>query len=189
MLLKEQQGDQEVDKILVNLNKMRKWDRFRQARQIVLDEYLKRKRVQRQAEMFVRIYLLHQLIKHLNENYKTVEHMKEVKLKSAFMCLKIGHLWKRRYKRWGGSHERIVQGKLKKALTFKTNIIHETKYEAALIKLKTFIVDNQGINDFKLKVREFFRIINYIQKRVRDQLSTKYSKVDVLLNYWDKIAG
>lgn len=88
--------------------------------------------------------------------------MKEVKLKSAFMCLKIGHLWRRRYKRWGGSVERIIQAKLKRALTFKTFCVHDVKYEQALTKVKTFILDNQVIDAFKTKIREFYRIINYI---------------------------
>lgn len=27
----------------------------------------------------------------------------------------------------------------------------------------------------------------YIQKRVRDHLATKFSKIEILVNYWDKM--
>lgn len=31
--------------------------------------------------------------------------------------------------------------------------------------------------------------IRFIQKRIKKQISLKYSKVDVLINFWDKILG
>lgn len=39
------------------------------------------------------------------------------------------------------------------------------------------------------KFNEFIFGISFIQKRIKTQLSLKYSKVDVLINFWDKIIG
>ena len=39
------------------------------------------------------------------------------------------------------------------------------------------------------KGRSFYKIITYIQKKARQQIETKFAKVDVLLTYWDKLYG
>lgn len=31
--------------------------------------------------------------------------------------------------------------------------------------------------------------MNFMQKRIREKLTTKYSKIEVLINYWDKMLG
>jgi hypothetical protein len=36
-------------------------------------------------------------------------------------------------------------------------------------------------------VRQFTKGFSYIQIRIKNQLLTKYSKVEVLLTYWDKL--
>ena len=41
----------------------------------------------------------------------------------------------------------------------------------------------------KYKFLEFTNSIRFIQKRIKKQMSLKYSKVDVLINFWDKILG
>ena len=42
---------------------------------------------------------------------------------------------------------------------------------------------------FRGLVRRFYKQITYMQKRMRDQLTTRGSKVEVLVNYWDKTFG
>lgn len=55
--------------------------------------------------------------------------------------------------------------------------------------LKVFLKENIGIERFKIAMREFYRNINLIQKKMRDACVAKEAKVDVLFNYWDKMYG
>ena len=41
----------------------------------------------------------------------------------------------------------------------------------------------------KEKMRSFCRTVFYVQRRIRALVSTKISKVEVLINYWDKLFG
>ena len=59
----------------------------------------------------------------------------------------------------------------------------------ALVKLREFLIDNKQNELIKIKIREFYKQITYMQKRIKDQTDTKESKVEVLLNYWDKMFG
>jgi len=43
--------------------------------------------------------------------------------------------------------------------------------------------------EFKVKLRKFFDLIAYIQKKATAQTSTREAKVDILVNYWDKMIG
>ena len=47
------------------------------------------------------------------------------------------------------------------------------------------------INNIKMHkaMYEFYKYVFMIQKKVRNQLSTRHSKVEVLVNYWDKMLG
>ena len=38
-------------------------------------------------------------------------------------------------------------------------------------------------------VKKFYKLIEFIQKRLRDKLVSRGNKVEVLMNYWDKIYG
>ena len=38
-------------------------------------------------------------------------------------------------------------------------------------------------------MRKYAQKIEYIQKRFKDQLATRFAKVEVLSNYWDKMVG
>ena len=49
----------------------------------------------------------------------------------------------------------------------------------------TFIGNDAIINSFRtIRVK-----VIYIQKWVRNKLETRFSKVEVLVNYWDKLLG
>jgi len=41
----------------------------------------------------------------------------------------------------------------------------------------------------RMKIREFYKQISFMQRRIKDGLVTKESKIEVLLNYWDKMFG
>ena len=52
-----------------------------------------------------------------------------------------------------------------------------------------FISIETGKDALIRKCRLFYKSILYIQNRMKVQIQTKYAKVDVLLNYWDKLYG
>jgi len=59
----------------------------------------------------------------------------------------------------------------------------------AIAKLKVFLIDNYQNENAKIKVREFYKNITYMQKRIRDQFLKKDAKAEILVNYWDKLFG
>ena len=50
-----------------------------------------------------------------------------------------------------------------------------------------FLKENSQHSWAKKSVRQFFQLIVFMQKRIQDKLVCKDSKIDVLLNYWEKI--
>jgi len=59
----------------------------------------------------------------------------------------------------------------------------------ALAKLKVFLIDNYQNENAKIKVREFYDNITYMQRRIRDQFCARDAKAEILVNYWDKLFG
>lgn len=55
--------------------------------------------------------------------------------------------------------------------------------------LKPFLQENIDLERMRIYVRKFYKDITYMQKRIRDQMTTADAKVEVLLNYWDKMFG
>ena len=49
--------------------------------------------------------------------------------------------------------------------------------------------ENIDLERMRIYVRKFYKDITYMQKRIRDQMTTADAKVEVLLNYWDKMFG
>lgn len=56
-------------------------------------------------------------------------------------------------------------------------------------KAKEILADYMSKQSVRGIFAEFIFGISFIQKRIRKQLSLKYSKVDVLINFWDKVIG
>ena len=61
--------------------------------------------------------------------------------------------------------------------------------ERSLFLIKKFLSDSASSYNFKVKARKLYKILLKIQRRIRDNGVTKYSKVEVLVNYWDKLYG
>ena len=55
--------------------------------------------------------------------------------------------------------------------------------------LKEFLKENIDIERFRICLRDFYRNITLIQKKMRDACVAKEAKVEVLMNYWDKMYG
>ena len=102
-----------------------KWNRFREARTEIADRYLALKRVQRQAEGVVLLIFVHEIIKQMKANFEEEEYLREVQLHSAFMCLKIFYLWRKRLTRHGGNIKAIMKKKVIVRSTFIGVLTHE----------------------------------------------------------------
>lgn len=55
--------------------------------------------------------------------------------------------------------------------------------------LKYFLLDFKDKNELRIKILIFYKRALLCQKRIKTQIITKFMKVEILLNYWDKIVG
>ena len=53
--------------------------------------------------------------------------------------------------------------------------------------IKEFLDDRWHLAHLFQRSRQFYKITLYIQKHIRAQLNTRWAKVDVLVNYWEKL--
>lgn len=103
------------------------------------------------------------------------------------MSIKIGNIWKKRGRKWGGKH--LYAYKMKRFFTLHTVSVGDTIQERAKPFLLRFLEEHSIIEAMKVKVRELNRLIEFMQTRIRNQLAIRTSKVDVLHNFWDKMTG
>ena len=75
------------------------------------------------------------------------------------------------------------------AITFSTASSHKYAYDKALAYLKDFFIHNKSKLEFEIKVTSLFSSVNYMNLRIKRQLKTRWGKVEVLINYWDKLVG
>ena len=67
------------------------------------------------------------------------------------------------------------------------NLTYPIEKQNATTMIYHFLKDNAKYENAKNYVRTFFYRIQFMQKRIKDKLVCKDSKVDVLLNYWEKV--
>jgi len=67
------------------------------------------------------------------------------------------------------------------------NIVNFVEQQKARAMIHVFLRDNSEYEAGKNLIRIFFHRILFMQKRIKDKLVCKDSKVDVLLNYWEKV--
>ena len=103
------------------------------------------------------------------------------------MCLKIGNIWAKRGRKWGGEH--MYAYKMKRFFTFHAVKVVDTLEERAKPFIRRFLAEHSVIEALKMKVRELNRLVEYMQRKLRDQLAVKGAKVEVLHNFWDKMTG
>jgi len=110
-----------------------------------------------------------------------------MKKKGDFMRLVIAQRWRRRIKRWGRDRELITTNLLRRNMTMLSNTFNELMVERSYAILKPFLQQNIDLEKMRITVRGFYDSIQYMQRRIRASLQTKENKVEVLLNYWDKL--
>jgi len=113
-----------------------------------------------------------------------------MELRKKFMGVVVYSVWKRKLLRWGatpGTVGRIHLNNFRQLSTCFTATKIDVIGERALKTLKEFLIDNITIENMKIKVRELYKNVSFMQKRLRAQLQTKKAKVEVLTNYWELI--
>jgi len=153
------------------IERMGRWDRFRVKRSIVIDAYIKQRKIQQNAEGMVRLVFLRRMVRFLSQNYAEAQHQDEVRKKSALMSIKIFYIWKGRLKRWGGEPgniSKMIRNSVRRGLTCGVPCLVPPSYERALKKLQLFLQDNFQLESMRIKIRLFYVQITYMQRRIRD---------------------
>lgn len=86
--------------------------------------------------------------------------MYEVKLKTAYMCLKIANIWKKRGRKWGGEH--MYAYKMKRFFTFHAIKVVDTLEVRAEGFILRFLEAHVVIEAMKIKVRELNRLVEFM---------------------------
>ena len=109
------------------------------------------------------------IIMKLKENYEMAQYLHEVQLKSAFMCLKIAHLWKRRCNRWGLKRKEVYfSRRVFRLATINAVLMTDSLQERSKVIITEFFGEQRLSIAFKSKVWTFMKQVCYIQKKVRD---------------------
>ena len=103
------------------------------------------------------------------------------------MCIKIHNIWTKRGRKWGGEH--MYAYKLKRFFSLRAVMEIDALEDRAKPKLLRFLQDHSVLEGMKKKVRELKRLVEFMQKKLRDQLHIRTAKVEVLHNFWDKMTG
>ena len=108
------------------------------------------------------------------------------------MSLIIAQVWRKRSKRWcaqPNDYTELYRNRSRRSMSIAVNGLMPLFEPRAIAKLKVFLIDNYQNENAKIKVREFYKNITYMQKRIRDQFLKKDAKAEILVNYWDKLFG
>ena len=105
------------------------------------------------------------------------------------MIMNIELMFKRKLMRRRQQGIYLHRSKLLNAFTFVASAEQTVFYRQSLQILKVFIPKNIGLYPLILGARRTIRKFEMIQKKMRDWLAIKLSKVDVLINFWNKLVG
>ena len=108
------------------------------------------------------------------------------------MSLVIAQVWRKRSKKWCAEpddYTELYRNRCRRTYTTATPSMFWSFEPRAIAKLKIFLIDNVYNESAKIKVREFYGNITYMQRRIRDQFFKKDAKTEILVNYWDKMFG
>ena len=56
----------------------------------------------------------------------------------------------------------------------------------AMANLKEFILINVGTDALKGQIRLVHKRINYMKSKFKSKIAIRFSKIDMLMKYWDK---
>lgn len=119
-------------------------------------------------------------------------------MKARFLTLRIRQMWKRRRRRWGlpvdyvmdkVAQKREMEEKKKSKLCFTFTSSAMAGGAEALSKVIFLQFMRIQIEEEKMKVkfRTFYEKIVFMQKRMKDQIEIRSSKVEVLCSAWEQV--
>lgn len=116
-LIKTKVDKQLVCKRKLLINKMSKWDNFRERRQKAIDEYIRQVRIKKARHTMIKQIALQKTLKDISEWLKTAKRNRLIKIKGQMMVAWISLQWKKKMKRRGASLEIILRNKFRYVLT------------------------------------------------------------------------
>lgn len=125
----------------------------------------------------------------MKKNYDQIQYFRLIQRERCWVYQVISKRWIGQKRRFGASHLILLHKKMRSTITQTITVVGPVLENQAKNLMKNFMEEMCGLGAFTFLVRKFNRGFLYIQQKMRDQLSTKYSKVEVLISYWDKIFG
>ena len=168
------------------IKQQKKWSNFRVERVGVIDKYLKQKRKQLIAESLLKMLYRHNMLLKHRTNYLAESRHRYIKKRNIWLILNVEMLFKRKLRRNRQLGLDLHKSKVRNAFTMVAMGEMKIHEQQSLQILKEFIPIHIGIYPLIKGARKTFRKFELIQKRILDQLSIKFAKVDVLINFWDK---
>jgi hypothetical protein len=168
----------------------KRWGQFKEERHVVVEKYLRLKRVLVRLNEVAKQIKLYSAVRTIWGRFSYAARRKAIKMRSKFMSLIFAKRWVRRSKKYGPTHEAVLRRKYaKKSLTFAALVMFDESKRQAQVLLSRFL---QNVTDVERRVKIFqvFRErVVWVQDKIRLQMLTRFSKVEVLINYWDKLLG
>lgn len=186
-LIAELRRSQDGQQRQLYLDQQGKWDRFRLERKYYIELYLKLRRKQKMVEEILRLVMTRQAMSQVHEAYEESKLEKLRIQRQIFLNFKFSIVWRRRAKKWGGGLWDIHRGRIRRTLRLTHQAMSAGRQEEAKAVLHPFLKANADHEKTRVRVRYFFDRIVFMQNRMRDKLICKDSKVEVLINYWDKM--
>jgi hypothetical protein len=172
--------------INIKLEKMTKWSRFKVERQDTIDKYINQKRCQMIVGILTKQIKALRILKEMMEVVSGAVHVRMIHNKRIFTCVKVAALWRQRYNYFGGSLESTHRGHIKNRLTFALNTVTRTAEQRA----KEHVYFMIGVNfRIRVKLAEFYQIIEFIQKKQRSKAQQKDAKIAILRGLWHKVVS
>ena len=109
------------------------------------------------------------------------------RLSGKFLSVGIAIRWKRSRKYFGANLLDRYQKNIKLKMSLFANVAQDKAKKKLGRIFCEFIDDYCHFERLVDKMRTFYEQIIYIQKHVKNGVATRYSKIDVLQNYWEKV--
>ena len=115
--------------------------------------------------------------------------MRELRIMACFICLKAKWAFKRRIKKYGDSVEILLTNRLRNALTFATVATEKHVHDIAKCYIYDFLYNLRYVLYGRRHVIHVYKQLIYIQTKFKNHKFIIDGKVEVLVNFWDKMVG
>lgn len=135
----------------------------------------------------LRILYRYQMVQRLGENILAYKEARRIKNTKFWLVWSLQKKWQKKTRRRGQTRLEIYRKKIQAQLAYSTMMVYDQRCAEAVVIVSKFLNNTTGVLCLRQSQRSTYRRLVYIQKRIRSNLQTRHSKVDVLLNYWQKL--